>query len=78
MKIIAEYIGGTGDEHTRREPIVTKGLLWLRFESSDGVITVKPDDSATGLEVNSPTGRLRVNPSSANLILIESVRFGDD
>ena len=76
MKIMAEYIGKTGDEHTRRESIVTEGLLWLRFESSDGVITVKPDDDATGLEVNSPTGRLRVSPVSANFVIIEQVAFG--
>jgi len=77
MKIVAEYIGGTGGEHIRREPVVTEGLLWLRFESPEGILTVKSSDDGKMLEINCPTGRLRVNPSSANLILIESVRFGD-
>jgi len=75
MMIVCEYVAGGSEP--RRESVSTNGLLWITFELADGsAVTVKPDDDATGLEINSPTGRLRVNPVSANGILIETVRFG--
>ena len=68
MKVFAEIVKGNGDVEDTE--IVTRNMLWIRFEIGGHEIRVSEKQGV--LQVNCSTGRLKVLPDSSNAIRIDA------
>ena len=78
MKIMLEAVEKGGP--TKCHEVSVEHLLWLRLELSSGhEVTIReitgPVEKGTCLAVRCLTGRLRVEPETANAVVIETVDF---